>query len=253
LKLAGKDGPEFFDDPDVFDIYLSKRSFSGNPNETLERPVLGELIGEMRGLRILDLGCGDARIGLDAFETGCAAYVGIEGSHNMAKLARETLAATPGQVHEVKIEDWVFPEGEFDLVISRLALHYVDDMRSLFASVYRSLVSEGRFIFSVEHPVITSSDRAYRNGERRQEWIVDNYFETGVRLTKWMGAEVIKYHRTVEDYFMNLRSAGFRIDAVRESKPQRSMFTDEKIYERRMRIPLMLFFSCARSLGDASR
>jgi SAM-dependent methyltransferase len=201
--LAGKDGPEFFDDPDVFDIYLSKRSFSGNPNETLERPVLGELIGEMRGLRILDLGCGDARIGLDAFETGCAAYV--------------------------------------------------DDMRSLFASVYRSLVSEGRFIFSVEHPVITSSDRAYRNGERRQEWIVDNYFETGVRLTKWMGAEVIKYHRTVEDYFMNLRSAGFRIDAVRESKPQRSMFTDEKIYERRMRIPLMLFFSCARSLGDASR
>lgn len=54
---------------------------------------------------------------------------------------------------------------------------------------------------------------------------------------------VIKYHRTIEDYFTGLRRAGFSVDAVRESRPQRDLFADLETYQRRMRIPLMLFFS----------
>jgi hypothetical protein len=63
-----------------------------------------------------------------------------------------------------------------------------------------------------------------------------------------MGGEVIKYHRTIEDYFTALRAAGFAVDAVRESRPQRARFQDEVTYERRKRIPLMLFFSAHRPL-----
>ena len=75
---------------------------------------------------------------------------------------------------------------------------------------------------------------------------MDNYFDTGIRITKWMGGEVIKYHRTVEDYFAALRSAGFLVDALRESRPQQARFRDPATYERRKRIPLMLFFSAYR-------
>lgn len=46
-------------------------------------------------------------------------------------------------------------------------------------------------------------------------------------------------HHTVEDYFMALQRAGFAVTALRESRPQRALFTDEKAYERRQRIPLM--------------
>jgi SAM-dependent methyltransferase len=246
MEIDGMFGPDFFDDPAIFEMYISNRSDPASLNETLEKPVLMELIGEIRGLRVLDLGCGDARIGLEFLENGQNKYVGVEGSRNMASLAQETLAGTSAGVHHSKIEDWTFPKQDFDLVISRLALHYLEDLRAVFGKVYGSLVPAGRFIFSVEHPVITSSDRS--QGRKQQGWIVDNYFVTGARQRRVMSAEVIKYHRTFEEYFMDLLSAGFQVDAVRESKPRPALFADEKTYERWKRIPLMLFFSASRPI-----
>jgi SAM-dependent methyltransferase len=243
--MDGKFGPDFYDDPVVFEMYLSKRSDPASLNETLEKPVLIELIGDIHGLRVLDLGCGDARFGLEFLENGLSEYVGVEGSRNMVGLAQETLSDSDAVVHLSKIEDWAFPKQEFDLVISRLALHYIENLQGIFRKVYNSLVPSGRFIFSIEHPVITSSDRAQRE-RRREEWIVDNYFVTGARQTRAMGTEVIKYHRTLEEYFMDLRSEGFQVDDIRESRPQPAMFIDEEAYERCIRIPRFLFFSASR-------
>ena len=42
-------------------------------------------------------------------------------------------------------------------------------------------------MFSVEHPVITSCDRAWQGQGLRQEWTVDDYFRTGERKTDWIG------------------------------------------------------------------
>ena len=69
-------------------------------------------------------------------------------------------------------------------------------------------------------------------------WIVDDYFVTGRRVTTWMGDEVVKYHRTVEDYFTTMQAAGFTIESLRESHPQRARFTDDALFARRQRIPL---------------
>ena len=108
---------------------------------------------------------------------------------------------------------------------------------------HRALVAGGRFVFSVEHPVITSCDRAWQGQGPRQDWIVDNYFDTGLRVTAWLGQQVVKYHHTVEDYFLGLQRAGFVIESVREACPQRTRFTREEAYRRRMRIPLFLFLA----------
>ena len=58
-----KEGPEFFDNPDVFQKYLQHRESRDNPNDTMENPVILDLLGPVRGARILDLGCGDGRLG----------------------------------------------------------------------------------------------------------------------------------------------------------------------------------------------
>lgn len=243
----GKAGPEFYDDDAVFSIYMSGRNERvDSPNDVLEKPVIDELVGSLANLRILDLGCGDARYGREALEQGCLSYLGIDGSQNMINLANEQLAGTSGQVLRATIENWTFPQEQFNLVISRLALHYVEDIAAVFANVYNALVEDGRLIFSVEHPVITSCNRARKKGQARQDWIVDGYFDTGLRQTYWIAGEIIKYHRTVEDYFMALRQAGFEVDAVRESRPRPERFTDPATYERRKRIPLMLFFSARK-------
>ena len=239
----GSAGPQFYDDDAVFATYMQHRGRADNPNDTLEKPVMRELIGAVDGKRILDLGCGDAAIGRELLGQGAAAYTGVEGSANMVELATQTLAGTPGRVIRHTVEDWTYPGAAFDLVIARLVLHYVADLPALCAQVFRTLIPGGQFIFSVEHPVITSCDRGWPAGSLRQDWIVDNYFDTGLRVTTWLGGSVQKYHRTVEDYFTTLQRSGFSVEHLRESCPRREHFQDEGTYARRRRIPLFLFLA----------
>jgi SAM-dependent methyltransferase len=248
MSLAGRD---FYDDDAVFATYLHHRQRQENPNDTLEQPIIRELLGKVADLSILDLGCGDARFGRELLDAGAAHYLGIDGSQNMITLAQQTLAGTSAQLIRHSIEDWSYPATAFDLVVARLVLHYIADLPSLFARVFDTLRPDGRVIFSVEHPVITSCDRAYPPGSMRQDWIVDTYFDTGVRVTTWLGGRVEKYHRTIEDYFLMLQGAGFRVEQLRESRPQRVHFQTEALYERRKRIPLFLFLMGRKPASEA--
>jgi SAM-dependent methyltransferase len=242
----GKQGAAFYDDDSIFAAYTASRRRPDNPNDTLEKPVMLELVGELAGRRILDLGCGDADFGRYALARDCRTYIGVEGSRNMVTAARQTLAGTPGEVVHASIETWTYPDASFDLVVSRLALHYVSDVELILAQTYRALAHGGRLVFSVEHPVITSCDRGWRSGPR-QAWLVDDYFDIGLRVTSWLGGQVAKYHRTVEAYFAALQGAGFVVESLRESHPRRTMFADKLEYERRKRIPLFLFLAGRKS------
>ena len=162
-------------------------------------------------------------------------------------MARARLAGTSGQVQHCMIEDWEAPVDPFDLAVARLSLHYLADLAPAFAQVYQALTASGRFVFSVEHPVITSCNRGWPAGTLRQDWVVDDYFMTGARESAWLGGIVRKYHRTVEDYFRALQEAGFVVEQLRESRPQREQFADEQTYERRRRIPLFLFLAGRRT------
>lgn len=239
----GNPGPEFYDDEHVFAAYQQHRRRADNPNDTLEKPVILELLGPVAGRHVLDLGCGDAAFGRELLQQGAARYVGIDGSRRMVEQARRSLAGTSGQVVHATVEDWDYPTATFDLVVARLVLHYLADLTALCAEVYSTLKPGGRFVFSVEHPVITSCDRGWPAGSLRQDWIVDNYFGTGARVTSWLGSTVVKYHRTVEDYFGTLQRASFVVEQLREACPVREHFQDEATYHRRRRIPLFLFLA----------
>jgi SAM-dependent methyltransferase len=242
----GLDGPRFYDDDQVFATYVRHRAGGETPNDTLEKPDLLELIGSAAGLQVLDLGCGDAAIGRELLAGGSRSYLGVEPSRNMLGAARETLAGSAGQVVEATIEAWEYPPDAFDLVISRLALHYVENVAETFRRIFRTLICGGRLVFSVEHPVITSCDRGLTPGSKRQDWIVDEYHVSGKRVTHWMGQDVVKYHRTIEEYFEGLRQAGFVVEGLREGRPRRELFANEETYLRRLRIPLPLLMAARK-------
>lgn len=245
----GAEGPAFYDDDGVFSTYQAHRQRPENPNDTLEGPALREMLGSVSGPRVLDLGCGDGRFGRELLEAGCLSYAGLEPSENMVRAARETLAGSAGQIVQATIEAWEYPTAAFDLVVSRLALHYVEDIGETFQRVARTLAPGGRFVFSVEHPVITSCDRGWPAGTKRQDWVVDDYHLSGRRVTDWLGGRVVKYHRTVEDYFGALRQAGFTVDELREGRPERERFVSEASYRRRQRIPLFLLLAATKPLA----
>src|ERR1043165_1714288 len=121
------EGPAFYDDDAVFKTYMTRRHRENNPNDTLEQPVILELAGELTHQRILDLGCGDATFGQEALTRGCQSYLGVEGSSKMVNHAQQVLDGTAGKIVHATLENWEYPAQAFELVISRLVLHYIKD------------------------------------------------------------------------------------------------------------------------------
>lgn len=240
-------GASVYDQGEFFENYMKRRNRPQSPNNVIEKPILLELFGNVDGKRILDLGCGDAEIGVELLKQGGISYLGLEGSENMARVAAENLEGKAGQVQLSSMEEWGPQTEQYDLVTSRFALHYIADLANVFQKVHDSLITGGRFVFSVQHPVLTSSSKSAEGSGRRTDWIVDDYFNQGERAEPWIGKKVIKYHRTVEEYFQLLLHAGFRVDDLREGTPKAENFTSQDEYERRKRIPLVLMFSCTKA------
>jgi SAM-dependent methyltransferase len=239
-------GGAFYDDPERFDRYRQHRAWSLNPSEVMEGPALFEELGPVAGLRVLDLGCGDARVGRELLSAGASRYLGIDGSQRMVAAAQHTLAGTAGEAVRRDIEDLAEPEGAFDLVLSRMALHYVADLGAVLRGCHRCLAPGGRVLLTVVHPVITSHDARDNAAEPRQSWVVDDYFLAGPRDQRWLGAKTVWHHRTVEGYVSGLLGAGFALTGLRECFPRRARFDDDAEFQRRLRIPLVLLLAGAR-------
>lgn len=239
-------GASAYDQKDFLENYLKRRGRVESPNNAIEKPIIMELIQTIDKKHILDLGCGDALFGRELLEMGAGSYTGVEGSAQMAELAKSANEGTTIRVINETIETHEFPENRYDLVTSRFVVHYIEDIEQLFAKVFETLTANGRFVFSVQHPLTTSSFSSKEEGERRGSWIVDDYFIEGERNEPWIDKTVLKYHRTIEHYFTALTGAGFQIQALREGRPERGYFETEEEYNRRKRIPLMLIFACEK-------
>ncbi len=58
-----------YDEEDFFEKYNAKRAKGKSPNELIEQPIINELLGNVEGKQILDLGCGDGKYGLTLLST----------------------------------------------------------------------------------------------------------------------------------------------------------------------------------------
>lgn len=233
-------GSEVYDEGDFFQQYSQKRSRSNAPNEILEYPIFKELAGMIEGKDILELGCGEGAYALELLEAGAQSYHGMDGSSRMIAAAQQKLAGHTVHLEQISLENFAFSPSRYDLIVSRLVFHYLADLEAVLVGIYRALRPGGTFVLSVEHPVITSCYKAYHNNNKRGEWIVDDYFVPGARTNIWLEKEVIKYHRTISEYFSLFTAAGFQLLDLQESKPRAALFADSQELERRSRIPLFL-------------
>ena len=239
-------GSSAYEQEAFFSNYLKRRSRKDSPNNAIETPIIYELIGDFQNKDVLDLGCGDASFGKDLLERGAATYKGIEGSEQMVDAARKNLSGVNGKVYHHTMESYHYSIEKFDLITSRFAIHYVSDIHHLFQNIHNSLRDEGKFVFSVQHPITTASFKSKITGDRHENWIVDDYFLDGERKEPWINQIVVKYHRTIEQYFSALVSSGFIVTELREGKPVREFFSNDEEFQRRLRIPVILAFSCIK-------
>src|SRR5690606_27568859 len=127
-----------------------------------------ELAGEVRGRRVLDLGCGQGYMARVLAEAG-ADVVGIDISEALVERARRYETEKPlGIVYRTDDARALASVGdaEFDLVVCNLSLMDMPELPRVFGSVRRVLRDGGRFVFTITHPCFQMPGAAWNLDER---------------------------------------------------------------------------------------
>jgi ubiquinone/menaquinone biosynthesis C-methylase UbiE len=109
-------------------------------------------LGELRGRRVLDVGCGTGAVAAALSDRAAAKVWGVEQSVEMLEVARSRVPRGVG-LKPGRAENLPFRDGWFDRVVFSLVIHLVDRRRAL-AEAARVLVPGGRVVvatFAHEH------------------------------------------------------------------------------------------------------
>lgn len=208
---------------------------------------LKPLFPPLRGKTLLDLGCGYGWHCNFAAAQGAAEILGIDLSHKMIEEARKRNQADRIRYRVCGIEEYEYPENTWDCVVSNLALHYIENIETIFQKVHRTLKKDGVFIFNIEHPVFTAGVRQewiYSETGEPQYWPIDDYFIPGERHTNFLGCDIVKQHHTLTQILMGLLHSGFALEAVEEAEPPAEMMNIPGMKDE-LRRPMMLLVKAA--------
>jgi len=208
-------------------------------------PILESLIGDISGKVILDLGCGNGDIAYKlALKENKVDAVDI--STKMITRAKALHSHSNINYYNTPIEDFVF-EKKYDLIVSNLVLHYIndEDISVLFAKIREALMLGGYWIFCVEHPSSRASKYTkWINVDNIKAWPLTDYFEKGIREEEWIMQGVIKYHRTISDYFYLLKDNHFTLIDLNESEPNEKL---RDIFPTAFMRPYFLFMKAVKN------
>ena len=218
------------------------------------RPFLLEWCQPVKGLDVLDLGCGEGYFARQLKQRGAGTLRGIDVSEEMIRGAREReqreqlgIDYAAGDASDLDgIED-----ESVDLCVAVFLFNYLDldRTRHTMREVHRALRPGGRFVFAVPHPALAflgdkvapfyfePEGKGYFSGRDRQ-------FEGKIWRRDGKSVPVRSVHKTLEDYIEGLAAAGFdkmpRLSELRATEQHLAM--DPEWFGPLKDLPLHLAF-----------
>lgn len=179
------------------------------------------LLGDVRGKRVLEVGCGAAACSRWLAQRG-AHVVGLDISAGMLRHAAKgaELSGVTVPLVQASADGLPFEDGAFELACSAFgAIAFVTDSQAVMHEVARVLQPGGRWVFAVTHPMrwIFADDPGPAGLT-----VVHSYFDRTpyVEVDATDRATYVEYHRTLGDYIRQLTAAGFRlVDLVEPEWP----------------------------------
>jgi ubiquinone/menaquinone biosynthesis C-methylase UbiE len=175
------------------------------------------LLGDLKGKRVLELGCGGAQCSISFAKQGATA-IAVDFSAEQLAFAHRLCEA-----EEVKVDlrqgdmaDLAFLRADsVDLVFTSFAFQYVEDLNRVFRQVHRVLKIGAPLVFSLPHPAYAMID-----DEADPDLLVRrSYFDRSPIDFKWGGVDFTAYHHPYAELYMGLIRASYRVDLVLEPEP----------------------------------
>ncbi|NHJ87794.1 MAG: class I SAM-dependent methyltransferase [Asgard group archaeon] len=223
-------------DYDEMDEVYIRKSENFVYNAHYERPAIISLLGEVKGKKVLDAGCGGGVLTEWLVENG-GDVIAFDISEKMVEHAKKRLKekAVILQADLSQSLDFV-DDYSIDVIVSSLVLHYIDNWLPVFSEFDRILKSNGFVVFSVHHP---HADWLWFNKE--------NYFKKELYNDTWTiegkPYHVSYYHRTLASMFAIFKKFNFYVDVLLEPLPTKeAKEIDPEAYEKLAKNPRFLFF-----------
>lgn len=193
----------------------------GDSNRRLNSdPVLWEMAGDVKGLTVLDAGCGTGYLAKRLHKKGAKA-IGVDVSPKMIEIAHKKHSNIDFRVGACSdLKD--FGVGFFDLVVSNYVLMDLPDMDETVQAVFRVLKPGGVAVLIFSHPCFPQgkADDNTENGDLVYHWD-NNYFEESRQVgPPWahFKSEFVWFHRPLSAYWKSFKSAGFTIEDFQEPR-----------------------------------
>jgi 2-polyprenyl-3-methyl-5-hydroxy-6-metoxy-1,4-benzoquinol methylase len=242
--------------------WVARYTDRGDPfREWILDPLLFEWLGQVRGLRILDAGCGGGYLSRLLAGRG-ARVTGVDVSSGLLAYARaeETRESLGVRYARADLADLSrFRTGSFDIVVANVVLVDVRRYRAAIAELYRVLAPGGRFVFSLTHPSFEVPApgmwvREPEDSERiedRRFLRVDRYFD---RVGLYWGPPGVSgvpgFHRPLRDYLDAVFAAGFLVSKYEEpTATTESLRRHHHVFADLLRVPLFVVVEAVKPRG----
>ncbi len=224
--------------------------------ERVIAPGLLRLLDIKKGMRVLDLACGQGFFSRKFAEKG-AAVTGADIGRELIEVAKKRSPEIPYYI--TPAHKLGFAQGEsFDAVVIVLAIQNIANMLDVFKEARRVLKPGGRMILVMNHPAFRIPRRSawgFSGAEKKQYRRIDGYLsESTVPILMHPGQakseSTISYHRSLQDYSKALAKAGFAITRLEEwisHKKSQAGPRQEAEDTARKEIPLFLMIEVRRA------
>ncbi|WP_405060983.1 class I SAM-dependent methyltransferase [Kribbella sp. NBC_01505] len=196
----------------------------------LNDPTFDALVGDLHGLRVASVACGQGRDTRRLADLG-AEVVGIDASESLLAHARSFEQETPRGIEYLHDDAQTLgriPDASFDAAVCHMALMDIPELEPTVRAIARILKPGGWFVASIVHPCYkTPADGElidHVDGSTRR--IVGRYFDEGPfnSVTRLEILPRVAYHRMLSTYVNTFAAAGLPILRMEEPVGERPVW-----------------------------
>jgi len=206
------------------------------------KPLFIKRVTALSASHAIEIGAGTGHISKEL--AACGLHVtAIEPSKGMYEVAKDVLYES--NVELLNCTSFELPNTKiFDVALSNMVAHVVDDLIGFFSSVKEHLVQGGHFVFSIPHPCFYNEYKSFF-GEEYNYMVAatKNVTFTITKDSENAISGVPYHHRPLSTYINELVRSGFAIDGFDETYPDDEI---QAMYGAKWDSPRYCVFTCKK-------